>query len=53
MPRLIHLPTGDVVDVSPELAATLGPGWTPESVDEPADVNPNPTTPDNEEESDE
>ena len=53
MPRLINLSTGDVVDVSHELAATLGPGWTPEPVDEPADVNPNPTTPDNEEESDE
>ena len=51
MPRLINLSTGDVVDVSPELAATLGPGWTPEPVDEPADDTP--VDPEPQEDSDE
>lgn len=49
MPRLINLPTGTVVDVSPELAATLGPSFTPfEPVDEPADENPDTDTPESE-----
>ena len=51
MPRLINLSTGTVVDVSPELAATLGPGFTPfEPVDETADET---TDLDPEEDSDE